>query len=387
MLSGSFPPTKCGVADYTLMLCQSLRDSGLEISVITTAEPAVVQSNYLASGLQVFPVISKWGFTELPKIFNILRNTKPDLVHIQYVDLPFQMSIMVIMLPMILKLFGRHPVITTIHEVGAPGRRFSKRFLGNLLYFSKKVIVTNGEHLSWLRRNLPLDFSKVVLVPIGASILALTTNTRVSEVNKEKICGRWNIDPNSTLLSFFGFILEGKGIEVLFLALKQLLKQNLKVKLVMIGGINDIVGKEKYCQSMQELANNLEIGNSVVWTGFCSDEDASRLLRISDICVLPYDEGLSMRRGTFITAISYGLPTISTTGKNLPPEIKNGENVLLVPPKDPTRLAEAIIELSSSQELRKKLSQQARRLANSYSWENISKQTIKVYCDCLKTQK
>jgi glycosyltransferase involved in cell wall biosynthesis len=79
-----------------------------------------------------------------------------------------------------------------------------------------------------------------------------------------------------------------------------------------------------------------------------------------DIFVLPsLSEGLS---SAILTAMATALPVVATDVGGIPELIREGENGILVPPKDPRALARAIERLARDPEERRRLGERGRRL-------------------------
>ena len=129
----------------------------------------------------------------------------------------------------------------------------------------------------------------------------------------------------------------------------------------------------------EELREELGLTDRVFWTGYTPQPEVSANLLASDICVLPYRDGVSFRRGSFMAALSHGLPIVSTRPRVDVPELVHGENILLVPPDAPVALAEAIARLAQDANLRRRLGEGAARLAQVFTWEKIAEKTKALY--------
>jgi len=131
----------------------------------------------------------------------------------------------------------------------------------------------------------------------------------------------------------------------------------------------------------------------VLWTDYTPPEIVTANFYASDVCVLPYRDGASYRRGTLMAALAHGCAIVTTVGRRqeaggrrreaggsqqLPP-LRDGENCLLVPPDDPRALAEAIQRAMASPELRAKIGAGARALAQHFTWDKIVSQHIELY--------
>jgi len=79
-----------------------------------------------------------------------------------------------------------------------------------------------------------------------------------------------------------------------------------------------------------------------------------------------------------------GTPVVATRVGGIPEIVKDGENGLLVPPKDPDALADAIIYLLENEDVRKKMRKNAGEEVENYSRERIAEMTEEVYKSLVK---
>jgi glycosyltransferase involved in cell wall biosynthesis len=114
-------------------------------------------------------------------------------------------------------------------------------------------------------------------------------------------------------------------------------------------------------------------------TGFVPPEEVSASFYGADICVLPYRDGASFRRGSLMAALAHGMPIVSTTPRVALSELRDGENVVLVPPRDPRALADAVASLAHDADLRWRIGEGARQLSREFNWERIAARTLEVY--------
>lgn len=151
-------------------------------------------------------------------------------------------------------------------------------------------------------------------------------------------------------LTFLGLIGERKGIFDLLIVLKRLVGHGYYVELK-IGGNGDVHRLLKEIKS-------LGITNKVRYLGWISEKDRDRLLRKTDIFILPsYGEGMPM---SILEAMSYGIPVISTYVGGISELVSNGQMGFLIEPGDLGALYERITELILSEEKRRKFGQRAR---------------------------
>ncbi len=107
-----------------------------------------------------------------------------------------------------------------------------------------------------------------------------------------------------------------------------------------------IVGEGECLQELKELARQRGLEDVFHFAGFHSD--TSQYMRSFDIFALPsLSEGLS---SAILEAMAHSLPIIATAVGGIPELVKDGENGLLVPPRDPSALASAIRQLVENPE-------------------------------------
>ena len=72
-----------------------------------------------------------------------------------------------------------------------------------------------------------------------------------------------------------------------------------------------------------------------------------------------------------------GKPVIATKVGGIPYRVRHMENGVLVPPRDPKALAEAIMLLANDKELAKKLGTEGKR--DVHTWEEIIETLMHIY--------
>jgi glycosyltransferase involved in cell wall biosynthesis len=182
-------------------------------------------------------------------------------------------------------------------------------------------------------------------------------------------------------LAYLGFLNESKGGEELVLALERLAEQGYDARLLMIGGqVGDVdPTNQAYAERVRGLIRTHRLAERVHWTGYTSAEEVSANLLAADVIVMPYRDGASFRRTTFIAALSHGRPVVTTHPAVPLAELRDGENALLVPPRDVAALTGAIARLAGESQLRARLSAGAEALGREFDWPAITRQTLGLY--------
>jgi glycosyltransferase involved in cell wall biosynthesis len=211
-------------------------------------------------------------------------------------------------------------------------------------------------------------------IPIGSNIRAeLPPNYDRSAWRKQL-----NIPDDTMLIGYFGFMNASKGVDTLLKGAAAAIGQGVNAHILLIGGRTGSSDPTNtaFAAQIDQLIAQLDLGSRVHWTGFVDDRQVSAYLSACDMVALPFNDGVSFRRGSFMAALAHGCPIITTTPQVDLPEIQDGDNVRLIPPESPEALAAAIRELANDSAARQQLGANARILAQRFTWDNIAAQTV-----------
>jgi len=116
-------------------------------------------------------------------------------------------------------------------------------------------------------------------------------------------------------------------------------------------------GRDDSKGEIPNLARTLGVEQNVRFLGYCAEP--AEILSFSDAFILPsYWEGCP---ASLLEAMALGLPCVATSVGGIPEIIKHGENGLLIPPKNHSALAGALLSLFKNTEQNKKIAQSAGR--------------------------
>lgn len=405
-VSGSYRPDRCGVADYTRRLALSLEAEGITTCVVTS------ERSQIDAELPPFPVAvtltKDWRLSGLVGLARRLSKLRPHVVHVQHSASSFGHSQSFGLFPLLLKVFTPGvPLVTTLHEYGGWGIKtpavptsvldtmgtwFERTGIADreslfLLSLSRAIIVTNPYHFEYVSAHVPGVAHKLRLVPIGPNILA-TRNGRAQI--RDRVLAELGLPLPTTLICYFGFIHPVKGLETLLRAFRQVAHRDATVHLLVIGGVQSLSLTEQeangYYNRLIDLREELGLGPSVTFTGYVDGERVSDLLHASDICVLPFNHGASLKSGSLLAALAHGLPVLTTKTEATSEDLRNGENVLMVPPRDHEALARGLERLVTSPGLRASLREAALALANRFSWNKIAGEHVQLYNMLLRSE-
>jgi len=376
LLSGEFPPLQGGMGDYTKELGQALATLGVEVHVMTSTP-----GDSVPEGLMVHPLIGRWGWGCWGPIIHLVRQGQPQVLHIQYQTAAYGMHPAVNLLPWRLHLLSHRPrLVVTFHDLRVPylfpkaGRM--RQWVTQAIAQGCDALVATNQEDEWVLREWGFS-AKMTRIPIGSNI----TPQPPPGYDREAWRRKWGVGPEAKLLGYFGFLNASKGVETLLQALKLLVEDGHDMHLLMVGGK---VGSSDptniaYAQRMETLIEELGLSAQVHWTGFTPQSEVSAHLMAADLCVLPYRDGISFRRGSLMACLAHGCPIVSTRPSVRIPELREGENVLLAPPDDPATLARRVEDVAGDANLRQRLREGACCLAQDFTWPAIARQTVALY--------
>jgi glycosyltransferase involved in cell wall biosynthesis len=172
-------------------------------------------------------------------------------------------------------------------------------------------------------------------------------------------------------------MLYDKGIGDVVEASNILRQTGIKFKIVLCGGLDR--GNPRGIP--ESIIKNWCADGLVEWHGHVPD--MVKAFHSATICCLPsvYREGIPK---ALIEAASCGLPIITTDTPGCREIVRHGDNGLLVPPRDPAALAEAMKTLLTDDSMRRSMGQRGRnRVINEFRLDMIIEQHMAIYRELL----
>ena len=191
-----------------------------------------------------------------------------------------------------------------------------------------------------------INASKLITIHNGIDDVFAVTEKRSSNLRKEL-----GIPANHSVIGTIAHLEEHKGLKYLLEAASLLLASKKDISFLFVGE-GALRGK------LKELCVDLKIEKNVIFAGERSD--IPEILSLTDIFVLPsLREGLGL---AILEAMACGKPVIATNVGGIPEIVKDGENGVLVLPKNHEVLYRAMNELLGDREKREKMGRIGRRV-------------------------
>ncbi len=378
LITGEYPPMQGGVADYTRELARALARRHHEIGILTSTRATPSPSD---PGISHFPQISRWGWNLWDELDAFLAHWQPDVIHFQYQTAAYAMHPALNLWAW--RPWSQHPrslTAVTFHDLLPPYLFPKAHWLGLRNWVTHTLarsldiaITTNPEDTAQLQAIRP-DTQEI---PIGSNIADATP----PHFQRETWRAHWGLPANAPVICYFGFLNASKGGEMLVDVLKNLVDQGQDAHLLMIGGrvgASDPTN-DTYLQKVEARIHTAHLAQRVHWTDHIPHAQVSAAFHCADVCLLPYQDGASYRRGSFMAALTHGMPIVTTPPQVSYPELMHGQNVLLAPAHDVRAQSNAVAQLLSDENQRQLLGQNARQLARKFSWDAIAAAHLRTY--------
>src|SRR3989338_4758894 len=362
IISPAFPPDRDGVGDYTSAFADELSEKN-EVIIVTSKSKDLISEG--KNRFHVIRGIDKWGGLGLFHILSICKNFSPELVIIQYVPFMYGRGGINLTFPLLSILIRiRYRVFTMVHEPFISFGHSIKYFLISIvqrlmLFFliigSDRIGVSIKVWERMLKRFFFWRRSNFKWIPVSSNIKI------VSKDSTFKIHVGFE---NRLILTFFGSFHYAKMVDYVIASLEFLIKKGYNAGLIVIGQDETTISAH-----IKELPDYLR--ERIFCTGYCSSEDVSRYLSITDIFLLPLIDGISSRRTTLMTALKHGVPVVSTNGF-LTDDIFLQENfTLLSPSTDKALFVANVVRMADDDTLRKNMGKRGKEAYEKYFSERL----------------
>jgi glycosyltransferase involved in cell wall biosynthesis len=325
---------------------------GHEVHAFTSSEfSEPTKDNASQFGVKITRIDGPWNHSTVATIKKLAERTKLDAMVLQYAPASYKTSFRI---RWAMTRFACQKM-TAFHTLWGQGADKLVALL--LLASSSKIIATNSEIMAIIERHIPFLLKKTYWIPIGSNILPPDS---VSEANRQA----------PPLVSFFGMIYPGKGMDVLLDVVETVKNKGYQFQFKLIGG--SIIYHPGFHDEFLSKICQKRLEGVVDYMGMLPTEEVFRWLQASRFLFLPYDKGLSDRRGTFMAALAHGKPVLTAPPVVPMPFIKNGLHALWPEKADASNYTELFIELLTDDDLLHRLEQGAMGLSPCFTWERIA---------------
>lgn len=357
---GTYLPKQCGIATFSNDLRQSLLVNDVDIDIITISD----DSYHYEYTDEVIYDISQNNLHDYKNAAYFINNdTDIQAVIIQHEYGIFGGSNGKYLLDFIFNL--NKPFLVITHTVLPKPLKEQKAILNKLCLKASKVVAMTEQGAKLLQNIYKVRPNKIAVIGHGVPYFAPKPSIELKE--------KYGLE-NRQIISTFGLIGPGKGLELGIKAMTDVVKAHPTSLFLILGQTHPMLKKtegEKYREMLIELIEELDLSENVNFVNkFLSDEELGEYLYLTDVYLSPYPNLDQAVSGTLTFAIGCGRAIVSTAYLYAK-EVLQDERGLLAHEAKPELLAQLINSILADDELKNRLEANALSLGETWSWPNI----------------
>jgi len=371
----TYPPRECGIATYTKGLVDAIT---MFCARVVTA-PVVTAINDRGGHYDYeFRVKSQIDVNDLQsykKVAQQINASDVDVVNLQheygifggewggYVN-EFLQEI-------------KKPVVTSLHTILGEPAPDAKRVMEEILLNSDFVVVMSKVGIGMLEQLYDSYPDRIRHIPHGCPNLPYlgTVVAKRSLGLKDRV-----------VLSTFGLLSRGKGIEYAIQALPHVLRVRPEILYLVIGETHPEVRKregEEYRGFLIDLVESLGLKKNVRFMNrFLPENELITHLQATDVYIVPYPNREQISSGTLAYALGTGKAIVTTPFLHAEEAISKGA-ALECKFKDPDSIAECVNTLLKDDQILQRYSRTAYEYSRAMIWPNVAMSYVNVFCRAL----
>lgn len=372
LVSAAYRPFPSGVSEHVHYLAKYLQNLGNEVTVLSTYFPKyerIHQSYEETFRVQRFgkalliPLNRSYatvpiGINLSSKVADFLHNHNFDIVHCHGLFFP-EISYWALIHSRATNLITFLTAGFKIHTTG--NKMFRWLFADEIKKIHGKIAISYRARAA-IEPYLPGEYR---IIPSGV------------DLNKFKpgLPPAIKKSPSEKTILFVGRLDRRKGIEVLIQSMPLILNNFPNARLIIVGsGPMNIRAKK--------MVYKLGLQNKIIFSGAVNFDDLPQYYCSADVFCSPAYGGETLGI-VLLEAMACGVPVVASAIPGYDETITHFKDGILFPPGDCKKLAEAIINVLSDDQLRFSLINNGLQKVKNYSWPLIANQTLDYYYELL----
>lgn len=357
---GTYPPKQCGIATFSTDLRNSLLLHDNAVSIMALSDDSF-----------------EYHYTN-EVVFNIKQNHKQDYIKAaNFINTSSAIDMVILQheygiyggkdgefVLELAKLIHKPYVLITHTVLPRPSKR-QKQILYELCHRATGIIcMTEGS------RNLLINLYEAPPELLKVIAHGVPDFEKHSQLELKK---KYGVE-DQQIISTFGLIGPGKGLELGIKAIAELVSAYPNIKYLILGQTHPMLQRyegEKYRQMLVDLVDSLDLSNNVVFVNkYLTTQELGEYLYMTDIYLSPYPNMDQAVSGTLAFALGCGRAIVSTAYAYANEVLREGRG-LLAQEVDPRNIASLLEQILSSKELSDRLQNKAYKLGKTWTWANI----------------
>jgi glycosyltransferase involved in cell wall biosynthesis len=362
----TFPPKKCGLATFTFDLVNAISQfktlKAQRVISIDDGEPSACKSLDYKIGRNYIE--------DYALMADIINHSSINVVNIQHEFGIFGGESGEYICSFLDKL--KKPVATTLHTVLPSFENKTKEVFTNVVERSTNLIVLN-EATRALVKCHGVHSKKIKVIPHGCPDLPMVSSSKIKPILGLE---------NNVVLSTFGFLSKGKGIEHVIQALPEIIRREPRIIYNIIGVTHPQIKRaegENYRRTLLKIAKDLKVSKHIKFHNrFLSKHELYNYLQATDVYITPYPSPNQVSSGTLSYALAAGKAVVSTPYIHAKEALDKGRG-LFCKFNDSSSIAEKVIEILENKSLRKSLEYKAYSYIRKFTWPLVAKKYLKLF--------
>jgi glycosyltransferase involved in cell wall biosynthesis len=360
----TFPPRECGIATFTEDLINSfdkMYKPREEAKVVAMNLDKTSHYNYDQERvIYQIPQPSEWHYVDAARYLNSLEQVI--LVNIQHEFGIFGGSYGGHLILFLREL--KKPAMITFHTVLPSPNPVLKDMVSAISNHVQKIIVMTETSRRILVEEYGIDREKIVIIAHGIHPINFSDGQKNrADLGLEK----------SVVISTFGLIGKGKGIEYGIEAMADVVKKNPEAVYLIIGATHPVVLKNEgdaYRNSLVKKVHDLKLEDHVFfYDKYLELHELLYFLNATNIYLALSQDPNQAVSGTLSYALGCGRPVVSTSFAQAKEDVTEDIGVL-VGFKDVPDIAKALSFLLNNQKLRESMGKNAYFKTRARTWRN-----------------
>ncbi|HOQ01447.1 MAG TPA: glycosyltransferase family 4 protein [Acetivibrio clariflavus] len=371
----TYPPRECGLATFTQDLVRELDNE----TILNKPKVIAVSNDKYTYGDRVIMELLQHDMESYIDTAKAINDSDIELLVIEHEYGIFGGEWGEYILDLVENL--QIPFITTLHTVLPNPLDKQKEILKVLGEKSAKVVTMAKNTKPILETVYNIDPSKIEVIHHGVPYRILEPREKLKE--KHGFSGK-------TVVSTFGLLSPGKGLEYGIEAIAQVAKEYKNIVYLILGQTHPCVKKEsgeEYREKLVEMVENLGIKEHVKFVNkYLTKDEIIHYLQLSDIYMTPYlgkDQAVS---GTLAYAVGYGRVIVSTPYSYAKEMLAEGRG-LLAEFNDASSLAKQIKYVIENPDAKEEMERKTLSVGRTMMWGNVANHYTKLFIDTLEEQK
>lgn len=367
---GTYPPKQCGIATFSMDMRNSLLANRHQVEILAVSD-GTFRYKYPP---EVVLNINQHREADYVKAAHFINHSQDiDTVVIQHEygiyggkDGEY-----------ILQLAGtvRKPVVVICHTVLPRPSKHQKQVLHALCQHAGAVVAMTRNSAALLTDLYEVTPELISIIAHG--VPEFTKQDSFSLKRKYDLEGR-------IIVSTFGLIGPGKGLEIGIRAIAQVVPTHPRVAYLILGQTHPMLKNhegEKYRRMLEALVKELDLAQNVQFANkYLSNEELGEYLYLTDIYLSPYPNRDQAVSGTMAFALGCGRAIVSTPYAYACEMLDEGRG-LLSRTTQPEEIAALIKQILNDGNLKQDLQEKARQLGETWYWPRIGRQYGQVFAN------